>query len=105
MKSLVRVKAYICLVFIVVGVVQAFFANLWAAPDPVMAGVAVVAVAGLFTMNVSCERCGESLISPLLTLERLPYEKRKRKLSELMKKGYRLFPYRKKCVHCGLERY
>ena len=105
MKSYVRIKAFVGLIPLAIGILQLFDYVPWNADEPLMAGFLIISVVGLMTASLPCERCGVSLVSPLLNME----GKETRKVIELQEalkaKGHRLFPYRKKCVHCGLERH
>jgi hypothetical protein len=105
MKSSVRVKAFGLLVFVPLGVAQAFSLVPWYADSPIMLGALILAWAGIVTVRLVCEECGESMLGAVLKLGEFEGEERKYKRRELLRKGNSLFPYRKRCLHCSMERH
>lgn len=103
-KSWVRVKAFVLLGILVLGILQAFSFVPWDVAKPVQGGLALFGFAAYFSVSLQCENCGISVSSAVMAIQRFYGEAREAKREELVGKGNSLSAYKKHCVHCGQER-
>ena len=109
MKSYVRIKAYLLLIPMAVGMAQIFSFVPWTIERPVFGGLVMMSLVFFWIMALRCEECG---VSPLSFAERFGkygYEEQLKYGEELKAKTdgnhYRQLPFFRKCIHCGTERH
>lgn len=98
-KSYVRVKAYLALIPVLVAFLQYLGFLPWEIEEFLKFDGLLIVLSMLFIVNLRCEKCGVSLLSPITDLEHKEARVVAKRQEELKRKGHRVFPFRKKWVH------
>ena len=107
MKSKIRIISFAALLLLFAGIAY-LFSTFPYEPDKALlwAGFLLAFYVVYVATYMICENCGKSMKSEVMRLPGLPGTEefimaRKR----LFKSGYHLFPFKKHCPFCGVERY